>query len=259
MELRLENVTVMYDGYTALRDVSLELRGPALVQVLGPNGAGKTTLLRVILGLVKPSRGRVIVDGEDVTGDPGRAGRRIGYVPQLEPAGTGYPVTARELVELECLARLHRWPRLRSRPCRGLAERLLREVGVPVEAWDRPFTRLSGGQQQRTLIARALVHNPPILVMDEPLSAVDPAGKAELAEKIASLAEDRLVIVTSHDPMLLLEKTNTIVLVNRGIVAAGPPWEVLTLENLERVYGKSILYVEKHLHIADEHHRVTLW
>ncbi len=254
MRVELRGVEVQLGGETVLHNVDLTLEGPGLVQVLGPNGAGKTTLLRTILGLVKPVRGRVLVDGVDVTGRPEAAGRLAGYVPQLEPARHHYPVTAWELVETECLIRTRPWPRLSGAPCRDRVAEALGEAGLPREAWGKPLHSLSGGQQQRTLIARALVHNPRILVMDEPLSAVDPAGKAELAEKIAALAHSRLVIVTSHDPMLLLEHTKTIVLVNRGIVAAGPPAEVLTRENLEKVYGKAILYVEQHLHIADEHH-----
>lgn len=248
---------VGYDSHIVLRGVDLRLEGPALVQVLGPNGAGKTTLLRALLGLVKPRRGRVLINGVDVTGRPEKAGRYAGYVPQLPPGGHHYPVTAWELVETECRIRC----RGRDRSwVRERVEEALRQVGLPRSAWSTPIGRLSGGQRQRVFIARALVHNPPALFMDEPFSAVDPAGKVSLAHLVAEMAEKRLVVVTSHDPMLLMEHTSLIVLVNRGIVAAGPPEEVLRPEVLSKVYGGAVLLVESHPHIVDEHsHPAPRW
>ena len=247
---------VGYNSHTVLSGVDLRLEGPGLVQVLGPNGAGKTTLLRALLGLLKPRRGCVCINGVDVTGRPEKAGRYAGYVPQLPPGGHHYPVTAWELVETECRIRC----RGRSRDwIQRRVEEALRQVGLPRDAWSTPIGRLSGGQRQRVFIARALVHNPPTLFMDEPFSAVDPAGKASLAQLVAGIARERLVVVTSHDPMLLMEHTSTIVLVNRGIVAAGPPGEVLRPEVLAKVYGAAVLLVESHPHIVDEHQPATGW
>ncbi len=254
IEVRLEGVDAGYGSEVVLRGVDLVLRGPGLVQILGPNGAGKTTLLRVMLGLLRPMRGRVLINGVDVTGRPELAGRFAGYVPQLEPGSRHFPLTAWEAVETECLVRCRKWPRLLADAgARRSAEEALRRVGLPREAWGRPLHRLSGGQRQRVLIARALVHRPRLLVMDEPFSAVDPAGKREIARLIESLAEESLVVMTSHDPMLLLHRTDVIVLVNRGIVAYGAPSEVLRAEILEKVYGAAIVEVERHLHIVDEH------
>ena len=253
--LRVEDLTVEIRGYRVLEGVTLELRGPGLVQVLGPNGAGKTTLLRAILGLVKPLHGHVVINGVEVTGDPAAAGRVTGYVPQLDAAEKHFPLTAWELVLYECLARCQKWPRLGASPeAAKKAEAALEAVGLPREAWGRRLDRLSGGQRQRALIARALVHNPPVLLMDEPLSAIDPAGRAEIAELIAGLAREKLVVVTSHDPMLLLEHTNEIILMHGGrVIARGEPPRVLSHEVLEKVYGAAALHVEKHIHIADSH------
>lgn len=247
LTVSLENITVGYGDYIVLSGVTLFLRGPGLVQVLGPNGAGKTTLLRTILGFIKPLKGHVLVNGIDVTGRPSQVGRYAGYVPQLEPSARHYPITAWELIETECKIR-----------CRGgkqqrRIEEILSRVGLPREIWHRPIGRLSGGQRQRVFIARALVHDPPLLVMDEPFSAVDPVGKAGLAELIGELSNTKLVIVTSHDPMLLLKYTRTVVLINRGVVAVGPPEEVLRREILEKVYGGAVLVVGEHPHIFDEH------
>ncbi len=252
--IRIVGLTVGYGNEIILENVDLEFRGPGLIQILGPNGAGKTTLLRTILGLIKPLKGKVYINDIDVTGSPGRAGSNIGYVPQLFITGHNpYPVTAWEFIESSLL--LHRrWPRLFiSLSDRGRIEYILKRVGLPREAWHKSLWNLSGGQRQRVLIARALIHDPRILVMDEPLSAVDPAGRAELAELIGLLAKEKLVVVTSHDPMLLLKYTNMVVLLNRRLYMYGRPEEVLTLENTRRIYGEAAIPVKEHVHISDAH------
>lgn len=252
--ITLDGVAVSYGGDPVLVVDHLELRGPALVQVLGPNGAGKTTLIRTILGLVKPLRGRVTVCGRDVTGNPAAAGRLAGYVPQLAHMLSHFPVTGWELVEFEYSIRTGKWPRLLAR--RGDKSRIedvLRRVGLDPNTWSKPISKMSGGQRQRILIARALVHDPPILLMDEPFSAVDPKGRCELARLIAELAKNKLILVTSHDPMLLIDYTDYIVLINKRIVAYGDPSEVLRVEILREVYGEAAIPVARHIHISDSH------
>ncbi len=255
MELRVERLSAGYGGEVVVKEVSFTASSPALVQVLGPNGAGKTTLLRAILGILEPYDGRVLVDGEDLTGRPERIGRIAGYVPQITGAPRSYyPLTAWEMVESALLLKERRWPRLlASGDDRRRIEETLRSLGLGREAWHRNVWSLSGGQRQRVLIARALVAGPKLLVMDEPLSSVDPVGRAELARLIGRLASEKLVIVTSHDPMLLLPYTKLIILVNRDRFIAGPPSEVLTLENTRMIYGEAVISVERHIHIADSH------
>ncbi|HDI01923.1 MAG TPA: ATP-binding cassette domain-containing protein, partial [Candidatus Bathyarchaeota archaeon] len=199
VELIAEDLTVGYDGEAIIDGFSSSFRGPGLVQVLGPNGSGKTTLLRALLGILRPFKGRILVNGEDVTGRPEKAGAFMGYVPQYFVPEQHYPMTAWELVMNSCFLHVRRWPRLGlGKRCRQLAKRALEVVDLAPEEWHKGFWELSGGQRQRVLIARALVHDPPILVMDEPLSAVDPQGRVELARYIGSLASSKLVIVTSH-------------------------------------------------------------
>ena len=232
---------------------SASFRGPSLVQVLGPNGAGKTTLLKAILGLLKPLRGRVVVCGVDVTGEPCLAGRYMGYVPQTVPGEAfEFPITAWEVVQNHYMMYRKRWPRVftGSDVKRRVAE-VLEVVGLPREAWHSNFWELSEGQRQRVLIARAIVHDPPILIMDEPLAAVDPVGRVQLADFIGALAEEKLVIVSSHDPMLLLERTDTVVLMNRRFYVVGPPSDVLRMENLKEVYGEAAVIVRGYVHISD--------
>jgi len=250
LKLEVQDLTVRIRGETIIENASLTLQGPGLVQILGPNGAGKTTLLRAILGLVRPVTGRVLVNGVDVTGDPARAGRHMAYTPQRPPLTPWNPMTAWELVYTRLLLE-GPWPRLGRGP-KGKARAALEAAGVPREAWWKRLHELSGGTLMRVFIARALALERRILLMDEPLAPVDPRGRVELARLLARLSRGRLVVVTSHDPELLLEHTVTIVLVNRGIVAAGPPEEVLQEHVLARVYGGSVL-MRGHPHIVDSH------
>ncbi len=252
--VEVKGVRVAYGGETVLEVDELRVEGPGVYQVLGPNGAGKTTLLRVIAGLVKPLEGSVVINGVRVEGRPERAGKFIGYVPQVEHLGSiQFPVTPFELVASALLLR-RPWPRVKTPGwVRERVEAVLEKVGLPRDAWHKSVSGLSGGQLQRVLIARALVHEPQILLMDEPLSAVDPRGRAELAKLIGDLGEEKLVIVTSHDPALLLEYTRKMILLNRRVVAVGPPGEIMRVELLRRVYGGAALELEPHVHICDSH------
>ncbi len=252
--IRVENITVMRNGEVIIRDVSFEYKGAGIIQILGPNGAGKTTLLKTILGLIKPVRGRIYINNVDVTGNPRLAGRYIGYTPQLTFYELSrYPITLRELVEC-CLIMKKKWPRLRiSREDKKKVEEALKLVGLPVEKWDKNFHELSGGEKQRGLIARGIVWDPEILLLDEPFSNIDPSGRVELARKIGELARRKLVLVTSHDPMLLLKYTKRILLINRGVYVYGRPSEVLEKDIASKIYGSAIIEVQKHIHILDSH------
>ncbi|MEB3806465.1 MAG: metal ABC transporter ATP-binding protein [Desulfurococcales archaeon] len=253
MDLEVRRVWYSIDGETILEDVNMRLEGPGLVQLLGPNGAGKTTLLRVIAGLLKPTRGDVIVCGENVTGRPELAGRCIGYVPQRPPISRYNPMTVGDFLATRMLLG-GKWPRIRPtgsllRHARGIME----IVGVDPRLQDRRLWELSGGQLMRVFIARTLLHEPEILLLDEPLAPVDPSGKAEIAKLLADLARDKLVIVTSHDPILLMEHTRTLILLNRRIHGIGAPSEIFRQEVLARVYGGAVVEVGRHIHIVDEH------
>ncbi len=252
--IEVQDVIVTFKGERVLEIENLRLEGPGLIQILGPNGAGKTTFLRVLAGLVKPLRGRVLVNGVDTTGRPGVAGRILGYVPQRPPMGRYSPISVFDLV---CLGRSVRHGKLSRLRCRdGWILRLLEEVGLSGGIVWKRLWELSGGQVMRAFIARTLSHEPEIILMDEPLSPVDPAGKADLASRIGRLAESRLVIVTSHDPMILLPYTKAIMLLNRRLIAYGSPSEVLREDKLRLVYGGAAIPVrETHVHIADSHGR----
>ncbi len=232
MKVQIEDLEISYNGDPVLSGVNLELEGPGLVQVVGPNGSGKTTLLRAILGLIPPRRGRIYIDGVDVTGRPHAAGKLAGYVPQNPSAPKLSPMTVWEFISTGL--------KLRGIHNTSKVEEVLNIVGVPREAWDSRLWELSGGMLQRVFIARAISHDPRLLVMDEPLSSIDPQGRMGLARLIASLSRDRLVIMSSHDPNLLLSTTQTIIIVYHGVIAIGPPGEVFKKEVLESIYGATV-------------------
>lgn len=239
-ELRLTSVSVRLGGKQVLEDIDLHLKGPGLVLIMGPNGAGKTTLLKTIMGLLKPSKGRVIICGEDVTGNPRKAMRYASYVPQLPPTMHGYPLTPLELLSFTRI------------PLEKAAE-ALKSVDVPEEYWSRPIDELSAGLRQRVFIAQAVARETPLILLDEPLSAVDPAARVEISNMLGRLSKERLLLVTCHDPAVLLPYTRHIILLKRRIYASGPPSEALTLENASKVYGSAALKLGVHLHIADSH------
>jgi zinc/manganese transport system ATP-binding protein len=254
VSVRIKGLTAGYNGLPVIRNVSFEYEGYGIIQILGPNGAGKTTLLRAILGLIKPFSGHVYINCEEVTGKPEKAGRYAGYVPQsTNIQETYYPITLRELVEC-CYLMRRNWPRIRvGSEGRNVVEKALDMVGLPREVWDKCFWDLSGGQKQRGYIARALVGDPEILLMDEPFSNIDPSGRVELAERIGRLSRSKLVIITSHDPMLLLRYTSKILMINKDVYVYGDPEEVLRKEVAEKIYGRAIIEVREHLHILDSH------
>ena len=247
--LRVQGLSVSYGSEAVFRGESFELEGPGLVVVIGPNGSGKTTLFRAILGLI-PAEGRVSMNGVDVTGKPEEAGKQAGYVPQFKGEDLSFPVNVREIVE-SAIALRRRPPRLAfPKEERNRIDEILRRMGLS-EIQGKPLSELSGGQRQRVFIARALVWDPPILIMDEPLTAVDPMGRADLVGMIKEMARDKLVLVSSHDPSLFMDGARTLRVVNRGIVAMGPPEEVMREELLSKVYGRSVFLVERCVHVVD--------
>lgn len=254
INLIIKDLTVGYGRYIVLEKLTVMHKGPGLIQVLGPNGAGKTTLLKTILGLIKPLKGKVIINDEDVTGDPSRAGKYIGYVPQTTAfMKSHYPLTLIEFIEC-CYALRKHWPRLFiNKGEKKSIEKVLEIVGLSRDVWNKCFWDLSGGEKQRGYIARALIGDPPILLMDEPFSNIDPSGKVELAEIIGKLSREKLIIVTSHDPMLLLKYTTKVLLLNKKFYVYGPPDKVLRKDFAEKIYGKAVLEIREHLHIIDSH------
>jgi zinc/manganese transport system ATP-binding protein len=241
--LRLEDVGVRLGGRQVLSDVSFSLGKGDFAGIIGPNGAGKTTLLRVILGLLEPSGGRVLLDGEPVRN---RSKGGIGYVPQKLVIDPDMPLRARDVVSLGLDG--HRlgfaFP---SRQRRELVERALCDVGAAGYA-DARVGELSGGEQQRVLIAHALISRPKLLLLDEPLANLDLRSEQEIVAVLGKLAREQeiSVLLSAHDMNPLLGIMDRIVYVAGGHAAAGPADEVVTSEGLTRLYGHRVDVIRVH-------------
>jgi len=235
--LALDNIGVRLGGRQVLDDVTFSLRKGEFTGIIGPNGAGKTTLLRVILGLVEPSGGRVLIDGEPLHNKNKAA---IGYVPQKLVIDPDMPLRARDVVSLGLDG--HRlgfgFP---SRQRRELTEAALRDVGAARYA-DARVGELSGGEQQRVLIAHALISRPKLLLLDEPLANLDLKSEQEIVEVLGRLTREQeiAVLLSAHDMNPLLGVMDRIVYVANGRVATGPTDEVVTSEGLTRLYGHHV-------------------
>ena len=249
MPLCLRGITVAYDHRPVLRSVSLTVNRGELVGIVGPNGAGKTTLLRAILGTVRLDAGRV-----EVFGRPLRYQRkRVAYVPQTEAVDWDFPVTVFDVV---MMGRMHHyacrlWPR---RADRQAAWQALAMVDM-ADLANRHIRQLSGGQRQRAFIARALCQNADLLLLDEPFAGIDASTEQTIFSLIEQLkAEGRALLVVNHD-LGVLDRFDAVVLLNGHIVAAGPPREAATAENLRRTYGGRLSLLER----ADEALREEQW
>jgi ABC-type Mn2+/Zn2+ transport system ATPase subunit len=228
--VRVEQLAAGYGGVPVLEHVSLEAHPGQSVCVLGPNGGGKTTLFRVLLGELEPSTGRVELSG------------RPAYMAQTERTRLDFPVSALDVALMGTLA-AGRWWLPPARADRDAATAALERVGL-ADAADIRFGELSGGQRQRALLARALVQEAPVLLLDEPLSGVDPASATLIAGVFDELrSERRTLLVASHD----VESARTFDLVlclNRHQVAFGPPAETLNRAALEATYGHELIVLE---------------
>lgn len=234
-DIELRNVSYSFGRKPALQDVSFELESPFFCAVMGPNGAGKTTLLRVMLGLLKPQKGVVKIYGYDVSREVGAARRLIGYVPQIVNIDPHIPMTVEEVVAMGALSR-DIPPRFMIRRVRRKVEELLDLVGI--EDHSALFSELSGGQRQRALIARALIKNPRLLLLDEPFSMLDFDMKCQIAELLYQLHEKFKIdiFLVAHELSPCIELEPTVILLNKRVYAVGRAEEVLRLENLKRAY-----------------------
>ena len=235
--LTLDNIGVRLGGRQVLSDVTFSLRKGEFTGVIGPNGAGKTTLLRVILGLIEPSGGQVLIDGQPVNSKNKAA---IGYVPQKLVIDPDMPLRARDVVALGIDG--HRlgfaFP---SRQRREMIEAALADVGAAGYANAR-VGELSGGEQQRVLIAHALISRPKLLLLDEPLANLDISSEQEIVSVLGRLAREQeiAVLLSAHDMNPLLGVMDRIVYVANGRAATGSTDEVVTSEGLTRLYGHQV-------------------
>jgi len=237
-DIIIRGLNIVLDGYRVLEDVSIDIRGNELTVILGPNGAGKTTLIKAILGLVKPSSGSIKVFGYDPFKEGEKIRKLIGYLPQLEKYSYEIAIPSIEVVLMGLMAS-RRFPRIPSKDDVRKALECLGRAGVRDIAY-KPFNELSGGQRQRVLLARALVKEPRYIILDEPFTGVDVRGQREIIECLIDLKDDIGILMILHDIAPIAEHIDNLILLNRRVIAWGPPIEVLTPENLKRAYGTEI-------------------
>ncbi|MFH7597817.1 ABC transporter ATP-binding protein [Streptomyces racemochromogenes] len=233
VELAVEALRCQVDGRTLLDDVGLAARPGETVGVVGPNGSGKTTLLRCVYGALRPTAGRVLLDGADAAalGVKERA-RRVAVVPQ-DTAGT-FGLTVREVVSMGRSPHKRFWEQDGPDDRRRVADAL---EGVGVSAFaGRRFDGLSGGERQRALIARALVQEPGLLALDEPTNHLDIRCQLEVLALVRRLPVTSLIVL--HDLNLAASFCDRLYVLSGGrVVAQGPPRDVLTEDLLAQVYG----------------------
>ena len=225
--IQVEGLHFSYGGHPVLEGVDFEVEAGDFVGIMGPNGGGKTTLFKVLLGLLKPQRGRARVLGHR----PGKAAARLGYVPQQTEPDRDFPISAQDVVLMGRISRRagRRW----SPADREAARRALERVGMWAER-NRLIGRLSGGERQRVLIARALAADPEILFLDEPTASVDPLWQTQLYDLLRELNQRMTILVVSHDLTVLSSHIRSVACINRRLIHHHSA--EITTEMLEMAY-----------------------
>lgn len=222
--ISLRGVAAGYKHSVVIQGVDLDIDASTFTGIVGPSGAGKTTLLRLLLGSLDPSHGRI-------ERAPGVA---VSYVPQLETVNWNFPVTVFECVLMSRSGRRVPWP---SREEKREVAVVLERLGIG-DLGDRHIRELSGGQQQRMFLARALIRQPQVMLLDEPTSGVDISTRHDVLHLLADLHSDGMgIVLTTHDLNGMAAHLPDLVCVNGRIVAHGTPEDVITPNVLEQTFG----------------------
>ena len=230
--IEVQNLTKRYGRFTAVDDVSFRVERGEILGFLGPNGAGKTTTMRILTGYMPATEGKAIVAGFDIFEQPVEAKRRTGYLPETPPL---YP----DMTVAEYLAFV---AKIKGVPA---ADRKQRIKAVMERTWitdmgDRLCSRLSKGYRQRVGLAQALIHNPDVLILDEPTAGLDPKQIIETRQLIKELAGDHTVVLSTHILPEVSQTCERVVIINRGKVVA-----VDTPDNLtSRLRGSETMYIQ---------------
>ncbi|MBT8485825.1 MAG: ABC transporter ATP-binding protein [Phycisphaerales bacterium] len=237
--LSIHDMTVAYHRKPVIWDIDLDIPAGKLVGIVGPNGAGKSTLIKACLDLVPRASGRVLVYGRPYP----EQRRRVAYVPQRETVDWEYPINALGLVTMGRYGQIG-WFRPVTRRHRAAARAALERVGMQDYA-DRQISQLSGGQQQRVFLARALVQDADLYLMDEPFAGVDAATERAIVQVLRDLqAAGRTVLVVHHDLQTVPTYFDWVLLLNMRVVAFGPTAEVFTEDNLRKTYGGKLTLLD---------------
>ncbi len=233
--IEVHDLTVAYREHPVLWDIDLQVPPGVLMAVVGPNGAGKTTLIKAILGLIQPVTGEVLIEGKAYS----PRNQTVAYVPQRGTVDWDFPTTVHDVVMMGTYGKLG-WLRRPGAGERTAATEALARVGM-AEFARRQISQLSGGQQQRVFLARALVQDALVYLMDEPFQGVDALSEKAIVEILRELrSRGRTVLVVHHDLQTVREYFDWVTLLNVRVIASGPVEAVFTPENLRRAYGSGI-------------------
>ncbi len=235
MQLKIDDLVFSYSSVPVLNDVTLDLNGPKLISILGPNGVGKSTLIHCINKILTPVSGTVMIDGQDVGGIKLKdMAKIVGYVPYS--SNDTFPLTVVDTV----LMGRHPYSTWNSLDHDlDIVYDTLERLGISDLAM-RPFNELSAGQHQKVMLARGLVQEPKVLLLDEPTSNLDVRHQLDVVKMLRELSREKnmLVVMICHDINIAAKFSDEIILLDKGTVyAVGSPDEVITPANLEEVYG----------------------
>ena len=238
--LSVYDLTVAYQRKPVLWDVSIDFPSGQLIGVVGPNGAGKSTLIKAVMELIPKTSGRVEIFGKPYS----KQRSRVGYVPQRESVDWDFPVNALDVVTMGLYGKIG-WCLPVRKKHKLLAEEALERVGL-ADFGRRQISQLSGGQQQRTFLARALVQDADLYLMDEPFAAVDAATEQAILEILKEMkSRGKTVLVIHHDLQTVADYFDYVVLLNMRVVAHGPIAATFTQENLQKTYGGRLTLLEE--------------
>lgn len=214
--IQVDNLSFSYEDDPILEDINLSIEQGEFIGVIGPNGGGKTTFLKLVMGLLKPSKGIIEVFGSS----PKNSRTRIGYVPQVMRCDRHFPISVLELVLGGRLSRTPWWGRFHETD-KAAALKAIERVKL-TDLKDRPFGTLSGGQAQRALIARALASEPELLLLDEPTASVDTAAEADIHEILKALSGTITILMVTHDLKAILSQVKRVYCFQRKVSALSP-------------------------------------
>ena len=224
--IEIKNLTVAYGENIALEDLNLNIEVGSLMALVGPNGAGKSTLIKTILKFLKQITGEIKINA-----------KTLAYVPQRNSVDWDFPTTLFDVVEMGCYGRVGLFKRV-SKEEKQKVLKAIEQLGM-LEFKDRQISELSGGQQQRAFIARALVQEADIYLMDEPFQGVDSTTEKSIVEILKQLkAEGKTIIVVHHDLQTVPAYFESVALINKAVIVSGKVSEVFTQENIDVTYRK---------------------
>ncbi|ATU46659.1 metal ABC transporter ATP-binding protein [Acinetobacter junii] len=222
--IELENISVRRDERDILRNVNFALQAKEIVTLIGPNGAGKSTLIKVLLGIMQPNAGKVTFAKK----------LKMAYVPQKFNPSSSLPLRVQDLLDLEACAS-------------DLRKEIIQDTGISKLQLSK-VQQLSGGERQRVLLARALLRQPDILVLDEPMQGLDIQSEAELYEYVRSLPERYgcAVLMVSHDLQWVMQGTHRVVCLNKHICCSGLPESIQQHPEYQAIFGTQRMFYQHH-------------